>query len=233
MDPEQLKRWRSAERKRLLAARLALDAVALERLRKAIDTHLERAFPGLSGRVVAFCWPIQNEYDARHLARRLRARGARTALPVVVAPRTPLAFRLWIPGDPLAQGALGIPYPAAGEVVVPGVALVPMNGFDALGYRLGYGGGFFDRTLAALAAQGNKPVAIGVAYEAARIETIHPQDYDVPMDYVVTERGVYERRDGKLEFLAAPGATAPASGYNSPACEAHLIASDYFDKPDR
>lgn len=233
MDPEQLKRWRSAERKHLLAARLALDAVALERLRKAIDTHLERAFPGLSGHVVAFCWPIQNEYDARHLARRLRARGARTALPVVVAPRTPLAFRLWIPGDPLAQGALGIPYPAAGDVVVPGVALVPMNGFDALGYRLGYGGGFFDRTLAALAAQGNKPVAIGVAYEAARIETIHPQDYDVPMDYVVTERGVYERRDGKLEFLAAPGATAPASGYSSPACEAHLIAPDYFDKPDR
>lgn len=233
MDPEHLKRWRSAERKRLLAARLALDAVALERLRNAIDTHLECAFPGLSGRVVAFCWPIQNEYDARHLARRLRARGTRTALPVVVAPRTPLAFRLWIPGDPLAQGVLGIPYPADGDGVVPGVALVPMNGFDALGYRLGYGGGFFDRTLAALAAQGNKPVAIGVAYEAARIETIHPQDYDVPMDYVVTERGVYERRDGKLEFLAAPGATAPASDYSSPACEAHLIAPDYFGKPDR
>jgi 5,10-methenyltetrahydrofolate synthetase len=197
MDSGELKLWRSAERKRLLAARLALDPAALERLRQAIDTHLEREFPWLATRIVAFCWPIQNEYDARHLARRLRESGACTALPVAFAPRTPLGFRLWKPGDPLAEGALGIPFPAAGDAVVPEVALVPVNGFDAQNYRLGYGGGFFDRTLAALAAQRKKPLTIGVGYEIARMETIHPQDYDVPMDWIVTESGVYQPRNSR------------------------------------
>ena len=218
MDAEALKAWRGAQRKRLLAARLALDAAELLRLREAIDAHLEPAFARPAGCVVAFCWPVRNEYDARHLAGRLRSRGARTALPVVVAPRAPLEFRLWTPGDALANGALDIPYPAAGAPVRPGIALVPMNAFDAQGYRLGYGGGFFDRTLAALSAQGDRPVAIGVAYESARIETIHPQDYDVPMDYVATERGIYARRDGRLELLPAPPAFGATEGAprNSP-----------------
>lgn len=211
---------------------MALDPAELERLRAALDAHLERAFPGLAGCVLAICWPIRNEYDPRHLAHRLRQRGTRTALPAVVAPRMPLEFRLWKPGDPLAKGGLDIPYPASGEAIVPDIALVPMNGFDAHGCRLGYGAGFFDRTLAALAAQGRKPVAIGVAYECARLETIHPQEYDLPMDYVVTERGVYERREGNLEFLGAPRETGPAPGYSSPACEAHLVAPDYFGKVD-
>ena len=211
---------------------MALDPVELERKRAAIDAHLERAFPGLAGRVLAICWPIRNEYDPRHLAHRLRQRGTRTALPVVVAPRMPLEFRLWKPGDPLAKGGLDIPYPASGDPIVPDIALVPMNGFDAQGCRLGYGAGFFDRTLAALAAQGKKPVAIGVTYECARLETIHPQDYDLPMDYVVTERGVYERREGKLEFLGAPREGGPAPGYSSPACEAHLVAPEYFGKQE-
>ena len=233
MDAPALKAWRTAERERLIAARLALDAATLRRYRAAIDAHLERTFPGLATSKVAFCWPIRNEYDARHLARTLRGRGALTALPVVVAPRAPLEFRLWTPGDALSKGPLGIPYPAAGDAVLPEVALVPMNGFDAHGFRLGYGGGYFDRTLGALAAQGNKPVAIGVAYEAARLETIHPQHYDVPMDYVVTERGAYQRCDGRLEILQAPAPAATGPGYSSPACEAHLVAPDYFGKPDR
>ncbi|MBI3371511.1 MAG: 5-formyltetrahydrofolate cyclo-ligase [Betaproteobacteria bacterium] len=205
MDARQLKAWRNAERKRLVEARLALDAASLERLRAAIDGHLERAFPALAGRILAICWPIRNEYDPRHLAHRLRRRGTRTALPVVVAPRTPLEFRIWKPGDALATGGLDIPYPASGEAVIPEFALAPMNGFDAQGYRLGYGAGFFDRTLAALAALGKKPVAIGVTYELARLESIYPQPYDLPMDYVVTERGVYERRDGRLEFQDRKG----------------------------
>lgn len=205
MTAEELKAWRSTQRKQLLAARLALDGSTLEHLRVAIDAHLEHAFPGLAGGIVAFCWPIQNEYDARHLVRRLRERGARTALPVVVAPRRPLEFRLWAPGDALARGALDIPFPASGDPVFPQTALVPMNGFDSGGYRLGYGAGFFDRTLAALASQGRKPLAIGVAYECARLDTIEPQHYDIAMDYVVTERGVYERRDGGLEFLDPAG----------------------------
>ncbi len=235
VDPESLKRWRKAERERLIAARLAVEAGTLQGFRRLIDTHLERSFPGLAASLVAFCWPFKNEYDPRFLAHHLREQGARTALPVVVAPRQPLVFRLWKPGDELAKGVYDIPYPAHGEPVVPDAALVPMNGFDEGGYRLGYGGGFFDRTLASLRANDPKrPVAIGVTYELARMETIHPQSYDIPMDYVATERGVYQRIDGKLVLLEATGGAAP--GYASPACLAHEIAPDYFGdtpvKPD-
>ena len=130
MDNE-LKNWRKAERERLIAVRLALSAGLLAQLRAALDVHLERAFPGLAQGVIAFCWPFQNEYDARFLVRRLRGRGASTALPVVVKYGQPLIFRLWKPGDALAKGVYDIPYPASGDAVVPDVALVPMNGFDA------------------------------------------------------------------------------------------------------
>jgi len=195
MQPNDLRAWRKAERSRLIAAREALDAATRERLRERIDAHLERAFPRLANAKLAICWPIRGEYDARHLAKTLRPRGALTALPVVVAPRAPLAFREWHPGVKLAVGALDIPYPADSALVVPEIVLLPMNGWDGAGYRLGYGGGYFDRTLAALQP---KPLAIGVAYETARIDTIHPQDWDVPMDWVVTERGVYRRSAGRL-----------------------------------
>ncbi|CAM9673059.1 unnamed protein product, partial [Phaeothamnion confervicola] len=152
MDPDALKQWRKDARERLVASRLALDADTLHAHRLAIDTHIERAFPGLAHGTLAMCWPFKNEYDPRFLAHKLRERGAKTALPVVVAPRQPLIFRLWKPGDVLAKGVYDIPYPESGDPVAPDFALVPMNGFDAGGYRLGYGGGFFDRTLASLRA---------------------------------------------------------------------------------
>lgn len=229
MDPESLKSWRKAERERLVTGRLALDASTLHAFRLAIDNHLGRAFPGLAQGTLAFCWPFKNEYDPRFLAHRMRELGATTALPVVVAPKQPLIFRLWKPGDALAKGVYDIPYPAAGDPVVPHAALVPMNGFDESGYRLGYGGGFFDRTLASLRTENPKTtVAIGVTYELARMPTIHPQPYDIPMDYVVTERGVYERVDGKLVQLESTAADQAIPGYSSPACLAHEIAPGYF-----
>ncbi len=188
MSSDELKAWRKAERNRLVVAREALDAHALDAHRRQIDAHLERTFPELKGIAVAFCWPIRNEYDARHLAKTLREAGALTAMPVVVAPKTPLIFREWHPGVELAEGPLGIPYPVGSRELEPKAVLLPMNGWDAQGYRLGYGGGFFDRTLASLK---QKPLVIGVSYELARIPTIYPQPWDVPMDYVVTERAVY------------------------------------------
>jgi len=214
MQADELKKWRKAERERLLAARAALGASVVEAYRRRIDAHLERGFPGLKRATLAFCWPIRNEYDARHLAKTLREAGALTALPVVVAPRTPLVFREWHPGVALAKGPLDIPYPADSAEVVPRAVLLPMNGWDAQGYRLGYGGGFFDRTLAALE---KKPLVIGVAYEQARMATIHPQAWDIPVDYLVTERGVYRRDAGELAFLGEP---SPASELASPVCYA-------------
>ena len=201
MIADNLKAWRKAERTRLIAARVALSVEYLLEIRIMIDAHLVHAFSGLTHGTVAFCWPYRNEYDARYTARRLRARGANTALPVVVDSGRPLIFRSWKPGDILTKGVYGIPYPAAGDAIIPDVALVPMNGFDAGGCRLGYGGGFFDRTLAALRAAGSRPVAVGVAYELARIDTIHPQPHDIPMDYVVTERGIYQRGANGLVLL--------------------------------
>jgi len=101
----------------------------------------------------------------------------------------------------MVAGALDIPYPVASAEVVPEAVLLPMNGWDMQGYRLGYGAGFFDRTLASLA---KRPLTIGVTYELAKLDTIHPQSWDIPLDYVVTERGVYRRDGDELAFLGEP-----------------------------
>lgn len=224
MTPDELKTWRKAERQRLIAARAALDTQALEQFRQRIDAHLARSFPGLASAKLAFCWPIKGEYDARHLVRTLREQGALTALPVVIAPRTPLVFREWHPGVAMAVGPLEIPYPVNSPAVVPDAVLLPMNGWDNAGYRLGYGGGFFDRTLVNIS---KKPAVIGVSYESARMETIHPQSWDIPVDWVVTERGVYRRDSDGLVFLGEPPAGEP-SALASPVCYAGEIAPGYF-----
>jgi 5-formyltetrahydrofolate cyclo-ligase len=220
MDPVALKAWRRSEREQLIAARAGITPGVLDIWRRRIDGYLERSFPGLARCRLAFCWPIKGEYDARHLARTLRARGALTALPVVVAPKTPLIFREWHPGIVLAHGPLAIPYPVNSQQLTPDAVLLPMNGWDAQGYRLGYGGGFFDRTLAALA---KKPLTIGISYEMAKLDTIYPQAWDVPMDYLVTERGVYRRDAEGLVFLGEPD--QGSGSLASPVCFAD---EDYF-----
>jgi 5-formyltetrahydrofolate cyclo-ligase len=224
MQADELKSWRKAERERLIAARAALDRETLERYRQSIDAHLARAFPGLASAKLAFCWPIRGEYDARHLVRTLRERGALTALPVVVAPRQPLLFREWHPGVRMATGALDIPYPVDSPEVVPNAVLLPMNGWDSGGYRLGYGAGFFDRTLANFQ---KKPAVIGISYEMSKLPTIHPQSWDIPVDWVVTERGVYRRDADGLSYLGEPLAGEP-SALASPVCYVNEIAPDYF-----
>jgi len=224
MTADELKSWRKTERNRLIAARESLEAAALELLRQRMDAHIWRSFPGLAAAKLAFCWPIRGEYDARGLAEKLRERGAVTALPVVVAPGQPLVFREWHPGVALIFGPLGIPYPVDSDPVVPTAALLPMVGWDEGGHRLGYGGGFFDRTLASLA---KKPVLIGVSYEMARMKTIRPQSWDIPMDWVVTERGIYRRDSEGLVFLGEPVAGEPGA-LASPVCYAAEVDPGHF-----
>ena len=219
MTPQELSAWRKTERARLLKEREALAEDALAVLRSRIDSHLERTFPDLVDGILAFCWPYKKEYDFRHLAAALRRRGATTALPVIAAPKSPLIFREWHPGVKMADGPLGIPYPIGSAQASPGRVLVPMLGWDADGYRLGYGGAYFDRTLAALA---KRPQVIGVAYEQAYLPTIHPQPHDIPMDFVVTERGAYRREPQGLKFLDNPQA------FSSPPCYAGEVAPGYF-----
>jgi 5-formyltetrahydrofolate cyclo-ligase len=223
----QLSAWRKRQRQALLARREAVDAQTLERWRAAIDSHLELGFPGLARGTLGFCWPYRGEHDARHVAARFRARGARTALPVVKQARAPLIFREWHPGVKLAPGALGIPFPVDSPEVRPDAVLVPVVGFDEAGFRLGYGGGFFDRPRGAASVAGAPPVAIGIAFELCRLPTIHPQAHDIPMDYVVSERGIYRRDGGKLEFLGAPRPGAQGA-LASPVCYAEQAERPQF-----
>jgi 5-formyltetrahydrofolate cyclo-ligase len=95
-----------------------------------------------------------------------------------------LIFWPWWPGAPMTQGVWSIPIPADGEPVQPDTLLVPLVGFDSENYRLGYGGGFYDRTIAAMPS---RPRTIGIGFACARLATIYPQPYDIPMDEVVTD----------------------------------------------
>jgi 5-formyltetrahydrofolate cyclo-ligase len=220
----ELSAWRKGERTRLLRERDGLTEDVLAERRARMDMHIERAFPDLVHGVLAFCWPYRKEYDVRHLAAALRRRGAKTAMPVVVAPKAPLLFREWHPGVELAKGPLDIPYPVGSPEVVPDNVLLPMLGWDGDGYRLGYGGAFFDRTLASLQ---KRPRVIGLAYEQAYLKTIQPQPHDIPVDFVVTERGVYRREPQGLRFLDNP------EGFSSPPCYAGEIAPGYFGEDSK
>jgi 5-formyltetrahydrofolate cyclo-ligase len=133
-------------------------------------------------------WPIGSEIDLVPLLRALAARGHTVALPVVVGRDRPLAFRAWREGDEMAEGPYGIrePLESAAEIT-PQVLLVPLLAFDRAGYRLGYGGGFYDRSLAGLRARGDA-IAIGAAWAAQEVPAV-PHDWlDQPLDWMLTER---------------------------------------------
>jgi 5,10-methenyltetrahydrofolate synthetase len=182
--------WRKERRAELIARRKSVPLEDQRRDDERITELLLAAFPNLAGMTVGFYWPFNGEVDPRIAAHRLRTLGARTALPVVVAKHQPLEFREWSPGVATVPGVFGLPVPQT-ATVTPDAVLMPPVGFDAEGYRLGYGGGYFDRTLAALATP---PLKIGLARELSRMETIHPQAHDIPMDFVITESGIHPRR---------------------------------------
>lgn len=182
-DWAEIRRWRKATRAELIAARVAAGPQRRAGWDAAITTRIVDGVPELERLSVGIYWPFKGEYDVRPLARRLHERGARLALPAVVEKNQPLVFRAWVPGDKLVPGIWNIPVPADGQVVVPDALLVPLVGFGGR-FRLGYGGGYYDRTLASLP---RKPLTIGVGFELSAIETIHPQPHDIPMDAIVTE----------------------------------------------
>lgn len=182
----EVRAWRKTERTRLIAERVAVPAEERARRDGEITAHIRAAVPDLARMHVGFYWPFRGEYDPRALARALHRDGTRLALPVVAEKAQPLVFRPWQPGMRMVPGVWNIPVPAEGEPVTPDALLIPLVGFDTLGYRLGHGGGYYDRTLAAMA---RKPLAIGIGFEMSRLPTIHPQPHDVPMDIIVTECG--------------------------------------------
>lgn len=175
-------------RRRAQAVREATPVACRAVWEEAIIGHLDSLVAQLAPRVLAFCWPFRAEVDCRKWVECwLAGDVARiAALPVVVGEDAPLVFRCWRPGTELALDRYGIQFPVHGEEVTPDVALVPLNAFDARGYRLGYGGGYFDRTLAVM-----RMVAVGVGFELGRENDALPQAHDYAMDWLVTEAGVF------------------------------------------
>lgn len=170
----------------MVARRAAIDAAQHARWSAEIVEILRSTVK--IPQICAFCWPIKNEPDVRAIIDHWVAHGARAALPVVVAEDAPLRFRAWTPQSPLQPDRYGIPTPVDGEWLHPDLILLPLNGFDAAGFRLGYGGGFFDRTLAALSP---RPLAVGVGFEINRCPTIYPETHDQRLDWIVSEAGAF------------------------------------------
>lgn len=183
-DWSDVMRWRKAERERLIAQRMALEQEQRHARSVRIASKLDAAVGELSGRIVGTYWPFRGEPDLRNWGISVIERGGRLALPVVIQKGWPLEYRIWAPGDPLERGVWNILVPSRGPAVLPHVVIAPVVGFDDARYRLGYGGGFFDRTLAAMP---RKPLTIGVGYAQSRIRTIYPQPHDIAMDAIVTD----------------------------------------------
>jgi 5-formyltetrahydrofolate cyclo-ligase len=186
VDAAEVKVWRRAERERLIALRMALSPGERRAMGERITAALQEIVTGHPG-ILGIYWPFRAEFDPRPLVDSLVAAGRQVALPVVIDRRGPLEYRAWRPGEALTAGVWDIPIPEKRDIVLPSMVLAPVVGFDRAGYRLGYGGGYFDRTLGAM---NPRPLAIGVGFAAQSIETIYPQSFDIPMDMIVTEAGV-------------------------------------------
>ena len=139
---------------------------------------------------VSAYWPVKEEIDVKPLLQALHQRGHVCGLPVIVAKRTPLLFKRWDPDRPLTEGRWGITIPPEDAAeVIPDVLLVPLLAFDAQGNRLGYGAGFYDRTITKLRAQsGHRPLAVGVAYAAQEVDHVPCDETDERLDWVITEQ---------------------------------------------
>jgi 5,10-methenyltetrahydrofolate synthetase len=220
MTREEIIAWRKGERARLIAARVAVPDQARESWTQRIIATLEPIVMAVDG-PVSFFWPFRGEPNLRPLMRRMVAAGKVVALPVVVQQRHPLEFRPWTPGCTMELGVWNIPIPDTRERVTPRLLVAPVVGFDPEHYRLGYGGGFYDRTLAALA--GPRTV-IGVGFDSQAFATIHPLPHDIKMDRIVTESGIRPAEaTAELSSPACSLAEAP-DAYAGYLNEAEIVA---------
>ncbi len=173
--------------RRLIATRLASERAARTAASRAIEAALEARAPPGSAVLVGGYWPIRGEFDVLPYLRRTLGVGGAVALPVAATPGAPLVYRPWTSETAMEAGRWDILHPAEGPYVTPTALLIPLVGFDAAGHRLGYGGGYFDRTLAAMRP---RPLAIGLGFELGRLPTLSPHGRDRPMDVIITEAGV-------------------------------------------
>jgi 5,10-methenyltetrahydrofolate synthetase len=187
--------WRREQRQRLIEARLAMPVAerqeASARIIAQLDRHCRDAGWLHQGLVVSGYWPLRGEPDMRPWLTALVAEGVTTVMPVVIARGEPLRFRRWVQGCAMEKGFWDIPVPADATEYTPQLLLAPVVGFDAQCYRLGYGGGYFDRTLALLRARHLAFQAMGVGYESARLASIQPLPHDIALQGVITESAVH------------------------------------------
>ncbi len=221
-DWSEIQGWRKDTRARLLSRRQALGRPERDRVQAIVADLLLRHIPELRAACIGFCWPFKGELDLRGLVSDCIAAGATAALPVVIERACPLEYRAWSPRAKLERGVWGIPVPAERRMARPTILLAPLVGFDSAGYRLGYGGGYHDRTLAALEP---RPLAIGVGYELGRLDTIHPQAHDIAMDAIATEAGLsWFRADKGMSCDAGASAVDGATpSFASPPCALHEL----------
>lgn len=178
-----VRRWRKTARARLIGARVALPAAVRAAWTGDLVANLRQVL-AVAPPPISFYWPFKGEPDLRPLMRELDAAGVVIALPVAVRLGEPLTFRPWRRGAPMERGLWDIPIPAAATDILPRTLIAPVVGYDGGNYRLGYGGGFFDRTLAKL---GPAALAVGVGFSLGALPTIHPQPHDLAMARIVTE----------------------------------------------
>lgn len=175
------------QRARLIEKRHALENRSLleTELQRRVTDWLRHADVHATG----FYFPVRGEPDLREVISQWLIQDARrvAALPVIVGKS--LEFHTWTADSPMQAGDFGIPVPAQGRVVQPDCLLVPCVGFDDRRFRIGYGGGYYDRALAALIPW---PLVVGIAFEVARLESIDPQPHDVKMDVVITDADVHQ-----------------------------------------
>ncbi len=158
---------------------------------EAAARHFQKSIALPQGGVIAGYWPIRDEFDCRPLLEGIAARGGSLALPVVAGDSGRLVFREWRPGAPLIPAGHGTLGPkAAAREVLPDVVISPLLAFDRRGYRLGYGGGYYDRSLTVLRAAGKCKYAIGLGFSAQRVQQVPVSPYDARLNAVVTETGV-------------------------------------------
>ncbi len=148
--------------------------------------------PKIGLQIISAFYPYQSEIDTRPLLGKLAGEGWTTCLPIVLEAGLPLEFRRWLPGAPTIPGVWNIPRPPKdAELLEPDVLIIPLLSFDRQGFRLGYGGGFYDRTLEKLRAR-KKIIAIGVGYAAQEVDHVPVGEHDQPLDYVMTEKEVFK-----------------------------------------
>jgi 5-formyltetrahydrofolate cyclo-ligase len=190
---------KSIARTQARAKRRAIPAAVRDNAGTKAVAHFLDAIPLTAASVISAFWPLGDEFDSRPLLYALADAGHQVALPVVVGARQPLCFRRWHLGDEMATSSFGGSEPLAGaEEARPNIVITPFLAYNGQGFRLGYGGGYYDRTLRDLRQSGAGVLAVGLGFAAQAMATLPHDSYDEPLDWLISEAGAQR-------FVHAPG----------------------------